>query len=71
MTNQITRVEHSHDGERGLVLEVGQPLPPHYQHGRPHGVTVRKFENDRDPIRCVLDNGDVIYIGRGSVFSIS
>lgn len=71
---EIVRVRHRHgDQQKGapdLVLEVGKPVPPFYQLGRPPGVSVRSISG-RDPIIATLNDGDHIYIGERSVREIT
>ena len=64
VSKTITRVSHRHcDQKRSdpdLVIEVGRTLPEIYE--RP-GREVRSIEG-KDPIRCTLDDGDIVNIGR-------
>ena len=67
----ITRATHRHGGQReadeDLVIEVGKPPPDFYQ--RP-GRLVRSIDG-RDPLRCILDDGDLIFIEKNKVISIA
>ena len=70
MPGKIIRVEHDHDGQKGLVVEVGKPPPPHYQ--RRAGLVVSIEEGEpHEPLRCILDDRDVIFIGRQKVSGIT
>lgn len=59
---KIISVDLRHDSQ-SLVVEVGKPLPAHYQ--RP-GRTVMRIDDKPmpSPLWCVLDDGEVIFIGR-------
>jgi len=74
VSGKITRVEHRHSDQKqsdpDLVLEVGKPLPPFYQVGRPRGVLVASISGS-DPVTCTLINGDVIFVGAGNVRKIT
>ena len=60
---KIIKVKHRHDGQT-LVVEVGQASPSHYQ--RPGRIVVRIDDTPvPNPLRCVLDDGQIILIGRG------
>ena len=64
MSKTITRVSHRHGDQKrsdpDLVIEVGRSLPDIYE--RP-GREVRSIEG-KDPLRCTLDDGDIVYIGQ-------
>jgi hypothetical protein len=74
MEGKITRVAHRHSdqkkGDADLVLEVGNPLPPFYQEGRRAGLRVRSIEAS-NPLKCILDDGDIIYIGEHHVRAVA
>lgn len=70
MSGTITKIKNRHDeqgaGDPDLVIEVGQPLPAFYQ--RPGHRVVRI--QDRDPLRVILDDGQVVLVGRQAVTEI-
>ena len=72
MAVTITRVVHRHDDQHAsaldLVLEVGVEPPIFY--GRRLGRKVVRIERG-DPLRCELQDGDVIFIAGSMVKSIN
>ena len=70
MPETIISVEHSHGGYDGLVLEVGKPLPPHYQDGRRPGLLVKSIQGNY-PVICILSDDDKIFIAGGKVRSFT
>lgn len=73
MDDIIRWVRHRHgDQGRGtpdLILEVGKPLPSFYQDGRRPGLVVKTITGS-NPVRCVLNDGDTIFIGPDKVVEI-
>ena len=73
MSENIISVKHRHSdlkkSDPDLILEVGKPIPRFYQDGRPRGIQVMGFQRE-DPIECVLENGDIIRIGKKSISDI-
>lgn len=73
MSENILSVKHRHSdlkkSEPDLILEVGKPIPRFYADGRPHGIKVMTIE-EGDPLRCILENGELIMIGRKSISDI-
>ena len=70
MPGKIIRVEHGHDGQRGLVVEVGKAPPAHYKRRTGRVVSIEDGA-PHQPLRCILDDGDVILIGRDRVSNIT
>lgn len=66
VTHRTSRVKK---GEPDLIVEVGKPLPRFYAIGRPPGVKVVSIE-DGDTLTCLLDNGEIIMIGRKGISDI-
>jgi len=58
---------HRHDGVYGLVLRVGQTPPRHYQRHLSVTVTSIIVGTERDPVKCLLSDGDTIYIAPEAV----
>lgn len=67
MTGTIKRLQHRHGelslSQPDLILEVGRAVPAYYQ--KPGRAVIRI--DGHDPLRCWLDDGGCILVGRHMV----
>ncbi len=69
MSQSVTRLVHRHDAQDDLVFEIGKPVPDYYR--RPGRIVVRIDDsNPPNPLRAILDDGEVILVGHLAVISL-